>query len=152
MSSWKTYIPAVLVFFILFIFSCTQQDRGNLPADLVTNPNSADGNSNKGLPVIHFDKDFHDFGKMIEGEKATFSFKFSNGGDADLIISQVNTTCGCTVPRYPKTPVKPGEEGAISVTFDTEGKKGMQQKSISVVSNCQPPQTVLWVKAMVIAN
>jgi len=68
------------------------------------------------------------------------------------LISQVNTTCGCTTPKFSKTPIKPGEKKEIIVTFDSEGKKGMQQKSITVVTNCQPPQTVIWIKAMVIAN
>jgi len=135
-----------------FLISCNSDRKGKLPADLVTNPNSAEGRNKSGLPVIQFDKDVHDFGKLVAGEKATFGFRFTNAGSADLLISQVNTTCGCTTPKFSKTPIKPGEKKEIIVTFDSEGKKGMQQKSITVVTNCQPPQTVIWIKAMVIAN
>jgi len=152
MSNWKGIYFAGLVIVAIGISSCKDSDRGNLPADLVTNPNSADGITNQKMPVIHFDKDVHDFGKMIAGEKATYGFKFSNGGSADLLISQVNSSCGCTVPKFPKIPIKPGEEKEIVVTFDSEGTKGIQQKSITVVTNCQPPQTVLWIKAMVLTN
>jgi hypothetical protein len=151
MSVRKTLFVAGLLL-TAFLISCNSDSGGKLPADLVTNPNSAEGRNNGGLPVIQFDKDVHDFGKLIAGEKASFGFRFTNAGSADLLISQVNTTCGCTIPKFPKTPVKPGEKKEITVTFDSEGKKGMQQKSITVVTNCQPPQTVIWIKAMVIAN
>jgi hypothetical protein len=62
----------------------------------------------------------------------------------------VNTTCGCTVPSFPKTSIKPGEENVISVMFDSANKKGVQNKTITVVTNCQPSSAVIRIKAMVI--
>jgi hypothetical protein len=133
-------------------FACNDRGGRNLSSDLVTNPNSAEGRNDSGLPVLHFDKDVHDFGKLIQGEKAICKFRFTNSGTADLLITQVNTSCGCTSPKFPRTPVKPGKSDEITVTFDSEGKKGMQQKSITIVSNCQPSQTTVWIKAMVVTN
>jgi len=60
-----------------FLISCNSDRKGKLPADLVTNPNSAEGRNKSGLPVIQFDKDVHDFGKLVAGEKATFGFRFT---------------------------------------------------------------------------
>jgi hypothetical protein len=147
----RKYISVFTLLILGLFISCSQR-QGNLPADLVKNPNSADGRINEGLPSIHFDSDVHDFGKLIDGEKVTYGFKFTNTGTVDLLISQVNTSCGCTVTKYPKTPVKPGEKNEITVTFDSAGKKGIQQKSITVATNCQPSQAVLLIKAMVIAE
>ncbi|MCF8378293.1 MAG: DUF1573 domain-containing protein [Bacteroidales bacterium] len=134
---------------LLVACSCNNE-RGNLSTDVVTNPNTAEGKSNDGLPVIEFEKEIHDFGKLVQGEKATFNFRFKNNGDKDLVISQVKSSCGCTVPKYPKEPVKPGDEGVLKVTFDSEGRKGVQNKVITVVHNGQPNQTFVRIKAMVI--
>jgi hypothetical protein len=143
---------AIGVYFLVFIVfaSCSNNRNQQLPADIVTNPNTASGNSEKKLPMIVFDKDIHDFGKVIQGEKVSFGFRFKNTGNADLVIAQVNTSCGCTVPKFPKTPIKPGDEGVISVMFDSQDRKGVQNKTITVVSNCQPSNTVIRIKAMVI--
>ena len=132
------------------ITSCSNNEGGKLPADMVTNPNTAEGNSNlDGLPVIEFDKKEYDFGKLIQGEKVTYSFKFKNTGGSDLVISQVNSSCGCTVPKFTRDPIKPGEEGKIKVSFDSKGRSGFQSKTITVVSNCQPNRTVLRIKAII---
>ena len=141
-------IPIILLF--LFI-GCSNERKGNLSTDVVTNPNTASGNQENKLPVIEFEKDIHDFGKLIAGEKAIFSFKFKNKGDSDLVISQVKSSCGCTVPRFPKEPIPPGDGGVIKVTFDSSGRKGKQNKGITVVSNCQPNSTIIRIKAQVIS-
>ncbi len=77
----------------------------------------------------------HDFGTINQGEKVSHVFKFTNTGKSDLIISEAKGTCGCTVPDYPKTPVKPGASGEIKVSFDSAGKSGMQQKSVNITAN-----------------
>jgi hypothetical protein len=150
MSKCKSSIRFILLFLTLVFCSCNNSSDGRLPSNVVTNPNTASGNKETNLPVIEFEKDIHDFGKVIQGEKVSFGFKFKNTGKADLVIAQVNTTCGCTVPKYPKIPIKPGEENVITVMFDSEGKKGVQNKPITVVTNCQPPNAVIRIKAMVI--
>lgn len=144
----NTLILFVSILF-LALLSCNNSD-GKLSTDVVSNPNSASGNSTDGLPVIEFEKDLHDFGTLIQGEKATVNFKFRNTGRTDLVITQVKSSCGCTVPEYPKEPIKPGGEGAIKVSFDSSGRKGVQSKTVNVVHNGQPNSTVIRIKALVV--
>lgn len=148
-----TNAKLIVGFFIIvsvFFTSCGERGNQKLPGDVVSNPKSASGTEVNNLPVIEFVKDLHDFGKVIQGEKVSFGFRFKNTGKTDLVIAQVNSSCGCTVPGFPKTPIKPGQENVISVMFDSAGRKGVQNKTITVVSNCQPSNTVLRIKAMVI--
>jgi len=132
--------------------SCSSHSNSNdLPAGVVTNPNTADGTVDKNaLPVISFEKDFHDFGKLISGEQVTYSFKFRNTGKSLLIISNVSTSCGCTVSSFPKQPIKPGEGATIDVSFDSEGRHGLQTKTITVFTNTQPPTTTLRIQSQVV--
>ncbi|TCC89031.1 DUF1573 domain-containing protein [Pedobacter hiemivivus] len=88
--------------------------------------------------VMDFEKGNYDFGKITQGEKVSYSYKFKNSGKSPLIILNATATCGCTVPVVPKDPIKPGEEGEIKVVFDSNGKSGMQDKVITVTSNAQP--------------
>jgi len=126
-------------------------EKGTLSPDLVNNPVSADSKEMQAnLPVITFDQTFHDFGRVISGEKVSYSFKFKNTGNTDLLISKVSSSCGCTVPKYPHTPVKPGEEGIVEVSFDSSGRKGFQNKSVTVMSNAQPNTKILRIKAEII--
>lgn len=149
----KILLATLTVVFSLFlVFSCNQQNKNNdLPAGVVNNPHTADGTiDNDALPVISFEKDFHDFGKLISGEQVTYSFKFKNTGKSLLIISNVSTSCGCTVSAFPKQPIKPGEGSTIDVSFDSEGRHGMQSKTISVFTNTQPPTTTLRIQSQVV--
>lgn len=146
----KTHTLLIFSILMIVLGSCGNQGNENIPSDVVTNPQSASGETAGALPVIEFEKELHDFGKLIAGEKAVYTFKFENKGSADLVISQVNSSCGCTVPRFPKEAIAPGESGSIKVTFDSSGRKGMQNKAVTVVSNCQPNQTIIRIKAQVI--
>ena len=94
-------------------------------------------------PVMKFEKDSHDFGKIKQGDKVNYDFKFTNTGKSPLIISEAHATCGCTIPQWPKTPVKPGESALIQVTFNSAGKTGLQDKQITVTANTVPAQTMV---------
>jgi hypothetical protein len=89
-------------------------------------------------PVIKFEESLYDFGVITEGQSVKYEFKFKNVGKTPLIISNATATCGCTVPEYPSKPVKPGEEGIIKVVFNSQGKAGIQDKVVSIVSNANP--------------
>jgi hypothetical protein len=141
-----------LVLPFILLFSCKSGDRGLLSSDVVNNPNSAKGNSDlSSLPFIKFDEEVHDFGKIIEGETVAYSFKFTNTGKSDLVIADVSTSCGCTVPSYPKAPIRPKEQGVIKVSFNSAGKRGFQSKNIVVVANTQPNSTMIRIKAQVVS-
>jgi hypothetical protein len=103
-----------------------------------TTSNSTEGKStvNKATaPVITFAKESHDFGQVNEGDKVVYDFFFTNTGKSALIISSAAATCGCTVPEYPKKPLAPGKTGIIHVVFNTTGKSGMQNKTITLTTN-----------------
>jgi hypothetical protein len=100
---------------------------------------------------IAYAEEMFDFGSITEGEKVTHVFNFTNTGDADLVIVSAKGSCGCTVPEWPKEPIAPGAEGKISVVFNSEGKKGMQNKRVSIVANTEPATTAITLKGEVIS-
>jgi hypothetical protein len=130
----------LLAFISVVTFSCSQKSGKNgVNSDMVNNPNTASGvDPDKPLPVVEFATESHDFGKITQGEKVSYSFKFKNTGEADLIIASAQGSCGCTVPHYSEKPVPPGEEGTIDVVFDSDGKEGMVKKTVTVVTNAIP--------------
>jgi hypothetical protein len=141
----------LLIISSLVIVAACSGDRDRVPADVVNIPNSAEGDENiDQLPVMSFTKTEHDFGKVIQGEIVSYSFKFKNTGKSDLVIANISAACGCTASEYPKTRVKPGEENVIEVKFNSGGKQGFQNKTLTVAANTQPSNTVLTVKAQVI--
>jgi hypothetical protein len=89
-------------------------------------------------PVMKFEKETHDFGKIKPGDTVTYDFKFTNAGKSPLIITSGYASCGCTTPTWPKAPVKPGEGGIIHVKFDSKGKMGLQDKLITITANTNP--------------
>jgi hypothetical protein len=105
-----------------------------------------------GVPEIKFDTTYHDYGTLIQGEQAAFTFKFVNQGSADLIIYDAFSTCGCTVPEYSKEPVSPGAEGKIEVVFNSEGKRGVQYKTVTLKLNTIIKEKTLTIRANVIEN
>jgi hypothetical protein len=86
-------------------------------------------------PIITFDKNTYDFGDLVQGEQVTYTYKFRNTGKSMLIVSDAKATCGCTIPKWTKDPVAPGKSGEITVTFNTAGKMGKQNKVILLFSN-----------------
>jgi len=92
---------------------------------------------------MKFEKESHDFGKIKQGDKASYDFKFTNNGKSPLIITDAVASCGCTTPEWPKTPVKPGESGLIKVVFNSAGKTGLQDKQITITANTVPAQNMV---------
>ena len=92
----------------------------------------------------------HNFGRMKEGEKREHDFTFTNTGKEDLIIEDCKGSCGCTVPEWPKDPIKPGQTAAIKVKFDSTKKEKDQEKSVTITANTEPElTTVIKIKAYV---
>src|SRR5690606_240131 len=95
-----------------------------------------------------FEKETHDFGSIPHNQPASYDFKFSNNGDAPIIMSEVTPSCGCSVAEFTKTPIKPGEDGTITVTY-TAAAKGPFTKQFTVKSNTKTPVKTLTVKGSV---
>lgn len=92
-----------------------------------------------------------DLGKIEQGKPVTKTFELSNTGEAPLIISNVQTSCGCTASEWPKEPVLPGESAKIKVTYSA-ASAGVFSKTITVTSNAETPTTVLTIKGEVVGS
>ena len=96
------------------------------------------------LPRIAFDSTHFDMGQVVQGTQVEHRYSFRNTGGSALVISDVRGSCGCTVGKdWPKDPIRPGGTGTITVMFDSEGRSGRQDKTVTVVANTTPPSTVL---------
>jgi hypothetical protein len=98
---------------------------------------------------IEFKTDVIDYGTIEKGADGVRVFEFTNTGDAPLVISNVKSTCGCTVPKKPKGPILPGESGVIEVKYDTKRVNPIR-KTITVFSNADTPTVALKIKGTVI--
>lgn len=143
----KRIILSLLI--IVSLVSCETKES-KLDTNLVNNPSSADGViKGNNVPAIKFETTEHDFGKILQGEQVSYTFKFKNVGDAPLIITSIEKTCGCTSPDFSNKPIKPGESGKITITYDSKGHKGFQNKRLIVKANTNPSETILRIKAQV---
>ena len=103
-------------------------------------------------PEISFEKTVIDYGTVNKGDNGVREFIFRNSGNAPLIISNVKSTCGCTIPKKPEKPILPGESEKIQVKYDTK-RVGFIRKSITVTSNAaSSPTTILKIKGQVVEN
>ncbi len=132
----------------LLITSCQLTDhseRGEVTTDDISFPKSGHEEVDLSeVPVIAFEATTMDMGKVIQGARVERRYVFTNTGKTPLVIADVRSTCGCTVAQdWPKDPLAPGEGGTITVSFDSEGRTGVQSKAITVVANTNPPSTVL---------
>ena len=131
-------ILIVLLVLVIGISSC-QTDQRQVTAELLNFPPAEGSESGDDVPLITFDSTHCHFGKMAIGEKFKHTFRFKNTGQMPLVISQVTPSCGCTTARdWPTHPVLPGEEGQISIEFDSQGFPGAIEKTITVLTNCIP--------------
>lgn len=104
---------------------------------------------NAGVAAMEFNETNHDFGEINQGDKVETFFTFKNTGVKDLVIVKAIGSCGCTVPEYPKTPIKPGEEGKVKVSFNSTGKTGKQMKTVSITANTKKGTEVITIQASI---
>ena len=134
-----------LIVFSFFFLACSESASSKI------NPDNKSNIENKSsYAEITFDRVFHDFGLVSEGEIVKTIFKFTNTSKNDLYIVDAIGSCGCTVPKYPKNvPIKPGETGEIEVNFDTNGRPDLQQKMVKVSANTPNGGQLLRIQAFV---
>ncbi len=147
----KTKLFIFLVISV-FVMSCGQDDGDRtISSDVVNIPATASGKVAPvgSAPNIVFAEEKHDFGKITQGEIVTFAFVFTNTGGSDLVISSAQGSCGCTIPEVPKGAIKSGAQGKIDVKFDSAGKSGLVQKTVTIVTNCTPSTRVITIVATV---
>lgn len=91
---------------------------------------------------VVFETQVYDYGTIVKGSDGKCSFKFTNNSDSPLILTNVVASCGCTVPSWPKTAIKPGETSAIDVKYNTNNI-GHFTKRITVTTNKQNESTII---------
>lgn len=99
--------------------------------------------------VINFESTVHDYGTIEQGSDGTYEFKFTNDGKSPLILSNVRSSCGCTVPSWTKEPVAPGKSGVIKVVYNTQNM-GTFSKTVTVSSNAKNAEVMLQIKGNVV--
>ncbi len=122
-------------------------------ADIIRSPISAKKPlDTMNLAKMDFEGAIFDFGTVVEGTKVAHTFRFKNSGKTALVIYAARSTCGCTIPTYPKEPIPPGESSQIEVKFDTEKKIDLQNKPVTITANTYPSETVIQLKGIVKTN
>ena len=145
-----------LVLSLLALAACnntnTANHKDNLPASLVNNPHTAGGIDNAAAgekPTMEFTDTLHNFGSVHEDEVVQHEFSFTNKGKSPLIINSAAGSCGCTVADWPHDPIPPGQAATVKVTFNTAGKSGHQEKSVSLQTNTVRNVHMLYIQAEV---
>ena len=133
----KSLSCILLVVFIIGVSSCGQTGKSKAHAMIEETSETVKKTTVKFLATEH------DFGLVKEGEKVVHVFEVLNTGAADLLLQKVQPSCGCTTPKYETKPIRPGKKGSIEVVFDTKGRPGKQRKTVTVVTNTEPANTVL---------
>jgi hypothetical protein len=132
----------ILSFFLILIMlaGCGKGEK---------NPVKSGSQANGEIAEISFNEYEYDFGKIKEGEKVAHIFAFVNKGPGDLVIESASTSCGCTVSKYDRSPIAAGKGGNLEVVFDSNGRNGIQTKTISVRSNSKTQVVILKITAEV---
>jgi len=127
---------SVILFFLLNIIGLGlfAQEKQNLKNDSIV-----------------FEKTVHDYGTIIQGSDGNCEFKFTNRGKGPLILNDVKTSCGCTVPEWPKEPIPPEKTGVIKVKYDTN-RLGAFSKTITVSSNAKNSLVTITIKGNIITK
>ena len=124
----------VLILSVL-LFSCDIR-KNKSKGDVLASDSSAQ--VFKDSTTVQMIDSVYDFGKVTDGEKVEFSYRFKNTGKNLLIVSNATASCGCTVPERPEEPIKSGETGFIKVVFNSKGRVGTAHKEVTITSNAYP--------------
>lgn len=111
------------------------------------NPDTENKAKNKGQE-IWFDEYLHDYGEILEDSDGSWSFTFKNVGKEAIVINRVRSTCGCTIPEWPREPIEPGDSGKIEVIYNT-ATTGTFLKSVYVYSTAANSPVKLQIKGKV---
>ena len=138
------------LFLIIFVAASFIACKGNRNDKVVDDNVKLMAQSMLDTTTVELIDSVFNFGKITEGEKVTFNYRFKNSGKKPLVITNTTASCGCTVPEKPEKPILPGEEGFIKVVFNSSGKVGHNLKHINVIANTKPEFPVLQLNGDVI--
>ena len=133
------------------LWSCHSTPHHDVTSDMLHFPATASGEEVSGGPQMVFDSDTFHFDMMAVGTKVAHTFQFKNVGNAPLIISHVQPSCGCTALKdWPDKPIAAGESGQISIEFNATGSEGEVNKTVWVATNGEPKDKVLHIVGKII--
>lgn len=127
--------------------SCKENAADKVSKEKVAEAETRDANAGK-FPKMIFTETEFDFGTIDQGTPVEHLFEFTNTGEAPLVIVSAKSSCGCTVPTYPKTPVAPGDSAEMLVKFNGSGKNQVS-KTVTVTANTETGKETIKIKAFV---
>ncbi|WP_461533888.1 DUF1573 domain-containing protein [Sinomicrobium sp.] len=138
----------LLAFAVAAFTACKDNATSKVKSENVEQAAIRDEASKK-FPVVEFDKVEHDFGTIEKGKPVETVFKFTNTGEAPLVITDATSSCGCTIPEYPKNePIAPGETGELLVKYNGSGQAAIS-KTVTIVTNTEKGNEQVRIKAYV---
>lgn len=102
------------------------------------------------LTTVEFDNPKYDFGEIESGEEVTHVFPFENTGNQPLLLTSARGSCGCTVPKWPRGPIQPGETASVTVVFNSKNKRGERNQKVTITANTIPAQSFLFLTGTVL--
>ncbi len=148
----KKSIIICLAIISIGLISCKEKASSKIKVSNLETAKERDAIIELGSPIIEFDREEYDFGTITEGDVVDGEFIVFNKGKTDLILTAVKPSCGCTTPDWTKEPIKPGESGIIKFSFNSRGRKGKQNKSITVKSNAEKVTEIIRIKGNITAK
>ena len=131
-----------------FLFACGDDPFSKVKSDNVEKASVRDNSPSK-FPVMNFNKTTHDFGVIQNGTPVETVFSYTNTGQAPLVITDIKSTCGCTVPKdWSREPLNPGESSQFSVKFDGKGVN-TTSKTVTIIANTQTGRETVKITAFV---
>lgn len=145
----KKFTIILLASMSMIFVSCKESASSKIKSSNLESAEKRDAIIDLGSAIMEFDQTVFDFGTIQQGDVVEGKFVVSNKGKVDLVITSAKPSCGCTVPEWPKDPIKPGESKEIKFQFDSKGKSGKQNKSITIKANTEKVSEVLRVKGTI---
>ena len=150
----KKYLFVSAVALAAFMFSCNS-DSASTDASAETTVVAPEMNGEEAMPTsivteltaMKLDRMEHDFGKIPDTAPVETKFVITNTGDKPLLITNAQGSCGCTVPEFPKEPIAPGESKDMKVSFNPNGKEGVNNKTVTITANTEPATTIINIKS-----
>lgn len=145
------------LFFSIALFSLNAQIDQHQPGDIQRLPDNTGPAqlqpepkvANPNAPKIQFKTTEFEFGTIPEGPQAKHEFEFTNTGKEPLTVTSCQASCGCTVPQCPRDPILPGQTGKITAIYNTQGRVGPFNKSITIMSNSEGMPVIVYIKGVV---
>lgn len=145
----RLQVKMITALAVVVLISCKENTTSKIKKENLEIAKQRDYKMSEGAAAITFSKTEYDFGTINEGDIVETTFDFKNTGKSALIISNASSTCGCTVPDYPKEPIQPGQTGSITVKFNSANRPGKNNKVVTLTTNTVKGKEMVTIKTEV---